>query len=79
MSGLMKGIVNEGIGGDFGYSMRPPEVASSAEANQDEVGAPGKINRWGPSKILLLVDIYICYLDIYLYNIQKVVKTHNIT
>ncbi len=22
------------------------------EANQDKVGDPGKINRWGPSKIL---------------------------
>ncbi len=27
-------------------------ACTRAEANQDEVGAPGKINRWGPSKIV---------------------------
>ncbi len=38
--------------------------------------------KWGPQAKLIdeaLLLIYLCYLDIYLYNIQKVVKTHNIT
>ncbi len=44
--------------------------------------------KWGPQAKLIdealvkyyFVNIYLLtYLDIYLYNIQKVVKTHNIT
>ncbi len=43
--------------------------------------------KWGPQAKLIdeallkyyLLLIYLSYLDIYLCNIQKVVKTHNIT
>ncbi len=34
------------------YEKFSRSVNMYAEANQDEVEAPGKINRWGPSKIL---------------------------